>query len=166
MGSMLSCWAHLPWVKPCLCFCSRQMQSPGCAKPGRKSMHLKYFPQRKRFGTFNMYSFQNHKRVIEVWWEPKQREFYYTREPLARFVDPGDISKQLEFRRSHNCKSFDWYMENVAPDQLKKFPELPPNVAWGGLANEGTKTCVDSTSGEPGSTLGLGDCHGMGNQVG
>lgn len=43
----------------------------------------------------------------------------------------GDVSKQLEIKEKLNCKSFTWFMKNVAPDLLTKFPELPPNVHWG-----------------------------------
>lgn len=43
----------------------------------------------------------------------------------------GDISKQLAMKERLQCKSFQWFMEEVAPDLLTKFPELPPNVHWG-----------------------------------
>ena len=38
---------------------------------------------------------RNYRRVIETWFDPEYKEFFYTREPLARFVDMGDISQQL-----------------------------------------------------------------------
>jgi len=43
----------------------------------------------------------------------------------------GDISKQLELKDKLQCKDFSWFMENVAYDVYKKFPELPPNLHWG-----------------------------------
>ena len=110
--------------------------------------------------------FQNHKRVIEVWWEPKHREFYYIRQPVARYLDHGDISKQLAFKQNHKCKSFDWFMKHVALDMLTRFPELPPNVAWGAVKNVGTQTCLDSMNHGPGGNLALSGCHGGTNQVG
>lgn len=76
-------------------------------------------------------SFQNYKRVVETWFDDKYKEFFYTREPLAQLLDHGDISEQLEFKRRKRCKSFQWYMENVAYDVFDKFPELPPNIHWG-----------------------------------
>jgi len=33
--------------------------------------------------------------------------------------------------KEHNCKSFKWFMENVAYEVYEKFPPLPPNKAWG-----------------------------------
>lgn len=58
-------------------------------------------------------------------------------------------------------------MDNVAPDLLLKYPELPPNLFWGEFRNKGTNTCLD-TMGRPAPTkMGLSGCHGAGNnQVG
>lgn len=69
--------------------------------------------------------------MVETWFDDKYKEFFYTREPLAQLLDHGDISEQLEFKRRKRCKSFQWYMENVAYDVFDKFPELPPNIHWG-----------------------------------
>ncbi|CAG7687944.1 unnamed protein product [Allacma fusca] len=110
------------------------------------------------------YVSRNHKRVIEVWWDDKYKDYFYTREPLVRNVDHGDISKQLEFKERNKCKSFQWYMDNVAKDQLTMYPALPPNFKWGALKNVGTGTCIDSNGG-PGSKPGLYRCHGIGNQL-
>ncbi|MCP6508614.1 hypothetical protein NL478_28010, partial [Klebsiella pneumoniae] len=40
----------------------------------------------------------NYKRVIETWFDNKHKEFFYTREPLARYLEMGDISEQLELK--------------------------------------------------------------------
>ena len=74
---------------------------------------------------------QNYKRVIETWFDDKFKEYFYTREPLARYLDMGDITEQLALKKKLNCKSFEWFMENVAPDVYDKFPDLPPNLHWG-----------------------------------
>lgn len=62
----------------------------------------------------------NYKRVIEVWFDEQHKEYFYTREPLARGLDMGDISSQLKLKEELNCKSFQWYMENVAYDVYDK----------------------------------------------
>lgn len=110
---------------------------------------------------------QNYKRVIEVWFDEKYKEFFYTREPLARYLDSGDVSEQLAIKNKFKCKSFQWFMDNVAPDLLLKYPELPPNLYWGEMRNKGTNTCLD-TMGRPAPTkMGVSGCHGAGNnQVG
>ena len=50
---------------------------------------------------------------------------HFLREPLAKFADMGDISKQLELKKNLECKSFDWFINNIAPDMLHKYPKLP-----------------------------------------
>jgi polypeptide N-acetylgalactosaminyltransferase len=105
----------------------------------------------------------NYKRVIEVWWEDKYKEFFYTREPLARYLDHGDITKQLELKKRLNCKPFSWFMENVAPDMLVKYPELPPNLHWGELRNTGSRSCMDSLGRSAPTKMGVSGCSGYGN---
>jgi hypothetical protein len=69
--------------------------------------------------------------VIETWFDDKFKEYFYTREPLARYLDMGDISEQLAMKERLKCKSFEWFMDNVAYDVYDKFPALPPNLHWG-----------------------------------
>ncbi|XP_029677921.1 N-acetylgalactosaminyltransferase 7 isoform X2 [Formica exsecta] len=105
----------------------------------------------------------NYKRVIETWFDEKHKEFFYTREPLARLLDHGDISEQLAFKERKKCKSFQWYMDNVAYDVLDKFPELPPNIHWGELRNVATGSCLDTMGHAPPSLMATSHCHGFGN---
>ena len=74
---------------------------------------------------------QNYMRVVEVWMDEEHKEYYYTREPMGRGADIGNISRQLQFKKDHHCKSFKWFMENVAYEVYDKFPTLPANKAWG-----------------------------------
>lgn len=83
----------------------------------------------------------NYKRVIEVWFDDKYKEYFYTREPLARYLDMGDISQQLQLKEKLQCKSFQWYMDNVAYDVFDKFPPLPANLHWGELRSAATDMC-------------------------
>ena len=50
---------------------------------------------------------------------------------FSRYLDMGDISQQLELKNRLQCKSFQWFVDNVAFDLLRKYPELPPNTHWG-----------------------------------
>ena len=76
-------------------------------------------------------SLQNYMRVVEVWLDDEFKEYFYTREPSVRGYPVGDLTKQLKFKKEHNCKSFKWFMENVAYEVYDRFPVLPPNKAWG-----------------------------------
>lgn len=105
----------------------------------------------------------NYKRVIETWFDDKHKEFFYTREPLARLLDHGDISEQLLFKERKKCKNFQWFMDNVAYDVLDKFPELPPNIYWGELRSVATSACLDTMGHAPPSLMATSPCHGFGN---
>lgn len=105
----------------------------------------------------------NYKRVIETWFDEPYKEYFYTREPLAKFLDMGDITEQLELKSRLNCKSFQWFMDNVAYDIPDKFPLLPPNLHWGELKNVGTETCLDGMNRAPPALVGVQHCHGFGN---
>ena len=48
----------------------------------------------------------------------------------------GDISEQVKLKKEKNCKSFDWFMKEIAYDVFDKYPRLPPNKHWGELKNE------------------------------
>ena len=105
----------------------------------------------------------NYKRVIEVWFDEKYKEYFYTREPLARFLDAGDLSKQLEMKNKLQCKSFQWFMDNVAFDLVRQFPELPPNRFWGELRNGASQQCLDTLGRPAPALMGVAHCHGYGN---
>jgi polypeptide N-acetylgalactosaminyltransferase len=69
-------------------------------------------------------------RAVEIWMD-SYKEYFYTREPQIRSYNFGDISEQLELRNRLNCKSFDWYVNNIAFDLLKYYPLPPRNKVWG-----------------------------------
>lgn len=58
---------------------------------------------------------KNNKRLAEVWLD-EYKNFYYRISPSVAKTDPGDISDRLNLRKSLNCKSFKWYLENIYPE--------------------------------------------------
>uniref|UniRef100_A0A8W7PQG1 Protein-UDP acetylgalactosaminyltransferase 7 n=1 Tax=Anopheles coluzzii TaxID=1518534 RepID=A0A8W7PQG1_ANOCL len=69
----------------------------------------------------------------------------------------------LALKERMQCKSFQWYMDNVAYDVLDKYPMLPANVKWGELQNVGKEKCVDALGRQPPAVIGLQQCHGQGH---
>ncbi|XP_023931769.1 N-acetylgalactosaminyltransferase 7-like [Lingula anatina] len=107
----------------------------------------------------------NYMRVVEVWLDDEFKEYFYTREPTIRGYPIGNISEQLEFKKKHNCKSFKWFMDNIAYEIYDRFPPPPPNKKWGEVKKNG-RLCWDTMGGQVGNTVGLSMCHHFGgNQL-
>ena len=59
-------------------------------------------------------------------------EYVYQRRPEYRHLSAGDMTAQKELRSRLNCKSFKWFMSEVAWDLPKHYPPVePPAAAWG-----------------------------------
>ncbi|CAF0787263.1 unnamed protein product [Brachionus calyciflorus] len=101
----------------------------------------------------------NHMRVAEVWMD-EYKEYYYIREPQIRRLDYGDISEQLAIKQKLQCKSFKWFMENIAYDLPKKFPLPPKNKVWGECKNPRHRVCLSEWSIDFGQPLRITSCHG------
>lgn len=83
-----------------------------------------------RFQTWQLPT-QNLKRVAEVWMD-EYAEYIYQRRPEYRHLSAGDVTAQKELRNNLNCKSFKWFMSEVAWDLPKFYPPVePPAAAWG-----------------------------------
>ena len=65
------------------------------------------------------------------------KEWLYDKKPELKNVDPGDISDRIALRKKLKCKSFKWYMENVANDTIRSIYE--PLRANGPVSNNWTK---------------------------
>ncbi|XP_067138577.1 putative polypeptide N-acetylgalactosaminyltransferase 10 isoform X2 [Centruroides vittatus] len=101
---------------------------------------------------------RNYKRVAEVWMD-EYKDFLYMRRPQYRLLEVNDLSRQKELRKKLNCKPFKWFMENVAFDQLKKYPPIePPDFAKGEIRNVGSDLCVDTRFRGQNERFGLEKC--------
>ncbi|XP_075923555.1 N-acetylgalactosaminyltransferase 7-like isoform X2 [Petromyzon marinus] len=108
---------------------------------------------------------QNYVRVVEVWWDD-YRDYFYASRPETQALPYGDVSALHRFRREHNCKSFSWFMENIAYDVLQFYPLPPKNVDWGEIRGKKSNFCIDSMGHNNGGLVELGPCHGLGgNQL-
>ncbi|XP_030372929.1 N-acetylgalactosaminyltransferase 6-like isoform X2 [Scaptodrosophila lebanonensis] len=94
---------------------------------------------------------RNFKRVAEVWMDDYKKYLFQHRDGEFDQVDPGDLSAQIAQRYKLKCKSFKWYMENVAFDILKEYPPVEPaDYANGAIQNLGDPNiCVDTLQHKP-----------------
>lgn len=102
----------------------------------------------------------NYKRVAETWMD-EYKEYLYARTP-AKYekIDAGDLSKQLAVRERLKCKSFKWFIEEIAPDLVEKYPPVDlPDFASGTVQSISNPSyCVDTLSRGDQSNIGIYYC--------
>ncbi|XP_072029534.1 LOW QUALITY PROTEIN: polypeptide N-acetylgalactosaminyltransferase 13-like [Amphiura filiformis] len=105
---------------------------------------------------------KNSRRVAEVWMDDYKR-LYLDRHPHLLKKDYGNVTDRIELRKKLNCKSFQWYLDNVYPELYR------PNVNTdlersAAVKNTGVSRCLDSNdqNGAPDKKLIIWNCHGMG----
>ncbi|XP_031622995.1 N-acetylgalactosaminyltransferase 6-like [Contarinia nasturtii] len=103
---------------------------------------------------------KNYKRVAEVWMD-EYKEYLYQRNPEKYLsIDAGNLTEQKAIREKLQCKSFKWFMEEIAFDLPKKYPLVePPDFASGVIQSEShPNLCVDSLNHGIGQEFGLYTC--------
>uniref|UniRef100_A0AAQ6AA94 Polypeptide N-acetylgalactosaminyltransferase n=1 Tax=Amphiprion ocellaris TaxID=80972 RepID=A0AAQ6AA94_AMPOC len=108
---------------------------------------------------------KNYVRVVEVWWD-EYKDYFYASRPETLTLAYGDIGDLKRFREEHRCKSFQWFMEEIAYDIPLHYPLPPKNVEWGEIRAFETSYCIDSMGHTNGGNVEIGPCHRMGgNQL-
>ncbi|XP_054460819.1 N-acetylgalactosaminyltransferase 7 isoform X2 [Anoplopoma fimbria] len=108
---------------------------------------------------------KNYVRVVETWWDD-YKDYFYASRPETLTLAYGDISDLKRFREEHRCKSFKWFMEEIAYDIPLHYPLPPKNVEWGEVRGFETSYCIDSMGHTNGGNVEIGPCHRMGgNQL-
>lgn len=137
--------------------CGGEMYDAPCSRIGHIYRGPVAFKQSPRTTD---YLHKNYKRVAEVWMD-EYKEYLYARTPHTYAnIDAGDISKQLAVRERLQCKSFKWFMEEVAFDLPAKYPPVePPDFASGALQSVAHPAwCADTMGGRLGKPVGVFGC--------
>ncbi|XP_054610180.1 polypeptide N-acetylgalactosaminyltransferase 10-like [Dunckerocampus dactyliophorus] len=136
-----------------LWMCGGRMEDIPCSRVGH--IYRKYVPYKVPGGISLA---KNLKRVAEVWMD-EYAEYVYQRRPEYRHLSAGDMMAQKELRSRLNCKSFKWFMAEVAWDLPKHYPPVePPAAAWGEIRNVGSGMCMEVKHFVSGSPVRLESC--------
>lgn len=101
---------------------------------------------------------RNYKRVAEVWMD-EYAEILYKKRPGVRNADAGDLTRMKGVRQKLQCKSFDWFMKEIAFDQDRYYPAVdPPPSASGELRHTASNLCLDTQFKSSGQRFGLRKC--------
>ncbi|XP_041808477.1 polypeptide N-acetylgalactosaminyltransferase 10-like [Chelmon rostratus] len=133
--------------------CGGRMEDIPCSRVGH--IYRKYVPYKVPGGISLA---KNLKRVAEVWMD-EYAEYVYQRRPEYRHLSAGDMTAQKELRNRLNCKSFKWFMNEVAWDLPKHYPPVePPAAAWGEIRSVGSGMCMEIKHFVSGSPIRLESC--------
>ncbi|VDI29231.1 Hypothetical predicted protein, partial [Mytilus galloprovincialis] len=77
------------------------------------------FRKRRPYGSYGEGDtmLKNSLRVANVWMDDYKKYFYKQRQQPTD-VSYGDISDRVALRKRLHCKSFEWYLNNVYPEQV------------------------------------------------
>ncbi|XP_028936769.1 polypeptide N-acetylgalactosaminyltransferase 16 [Ornithorhynchus anatinus] len=132
--------------------CGGSLEIVPCSRVGHvfRKRHPYDFPE----GNALTY-IKNTKRAAEVWMDD-YKQYYYEARPSAIGKAFGSVAERVEQRQKMNCKSFQWYLENVYPEL--KVPEKEPAP---GIIRQGA-SCLESRGRDAAgdSPAGVGGCRG------
>ncbi|KAH8307149.1 hypothetical protein KR044_006054 [Drosophila immigrans] len=83
----------------------------------------------RRYGNLQQMAaqqFSSYKRLVEIWLnDSKYKSIIYEYQPQIKNADLGNITDVQQAFNTAQLKSFDWYLQHVAPDLLHHFPLKP-----------------------------------------
>uniref|UniRef100_A0A8C5QPC0 Polypeptide N-acetylgalactosaminyltransferase n=1 Tax=Leptobrachium leishanense TaxID=445787 RepID=A0A8C5QPC0_9ANUR len=137
--------------------CSGSLEIVPCSRVGHvfRKRHPYEFPD----GNALTY-IKNTKRTAEVWMD-EYKQYYYQARPSAIGKAFGSVSERAELRKNLDCKSFQWYLQNVYPEL--KVPEketITRVIKQGG-------NCLESQGQDTAGNVlaGVGVCKGTGKKM-
>lgn len=134
--------------------CGGRMVDAPCSRIGH--VYRKFMPFTSNI--HHNYVDRNHKRVVETWMD-EYKEYVYKRNPSMRTMDAGDFSEMKNLRKRLGCKSFAWFMKNVAFDLPKWYPPVTHDIANGTLRCEAARDlCVDMKFGSQNTRVVMATC--------
>jgi polypeptide N-acetylgalactosaminyltransferase len=107
------------------------------------------------------YVARNFKRLSEVWLDEFKTLPYELEPERYAVVDAGDLSLPLAIHERLECRSFRWFLKNVAYDMALVYPPMVhvPNFASGAIqSGANPRICLDNYGSLFDSTVGVYEC--------
>ncbi|KAG5672938.1 hypothetical protein PVAND_003025 [Polypedilum vanderplanki] len=73
----------------------------------------------------------NRKRVVEVWFDNYKEAVYMRNKERYAYIDVGDLSEARQVKERLNCKPFEYFLKDIAPDMIENFPPDQFPFAYG-----------------------------------
>ncbi|KAG7480149.1 polypeptide N-acetylgalactosaminyltransferase 17 [Solea senegalensis] len=146
-------------IRVCAWLCGGSMEVLPCSRVAHIARTKKPYHSNIAFTTR-----RNSLRVAEVWMDEYKSNVYLAWNiPMENHgIDYGDISQRVALRKSLQCKSFDWYLDNVYPE-MRRYNNT---LFYGEIRNSKVShLCMDQGMKEN-HTATLHPCHGWGPQIG
>lgn len=116
------------------------------------------FNKFRAHGNITDYEGFNRKRLIEVWFED-YKKFVELREPERyKFLEVGDLTKALAYKKTHDCKPFEYFLKEIAPDLEEIFPTIETVFTSGTVRLFNTTECWDTYNEPIGAQVHLYEC--------
>lgn len=94
--------------------CGGRILTVPCSHVGHNFKDSGYHPF---YDVSQPYIARNLNRIAEVWLDD-YKQLYYRYSPDRVGVAFGDISQQLQLKEALNCRPFEWYLREKAPDLI------------------------------------------------
>lgn len=102
---------------------------------------------------------RNRLRAADVWLDDYAAIVRLLNNPLPDGVPVGPLKGRIELRSKLRCKSFEWFLSNVAREV--PWPGLGGATSHGSIVSLRHQSCLDTLGRDnPGAEVGLYGCHG------